>query len=70
MTIFCSQCGFSDFLASRLRLSDWRRLLCFRFPVRCRTCRHRMFGSLVQVIRLSHRRVASKIARIHQPVEL
>jgi hypothetical protein len=70
MTIFCSQCGFSDLVASRIRLADWRRLLLFRLPVRCRTCRHRMFVSLAKGFRLTHRPVASKIARVDQPIEL
>ncbi|MFZ1012437.1 MAG: hypothetical protein WAN28_03775 [Terracidiphilus sp.] len=69
MTIFCSQCGFTDLLASRLRLADWRKLLLLQFPVRCRTCRHRMFASLPRVLHLSRRRVALKIARLHHPVE-
>jgi hypothetical protein len=70
MTLFCGQCGFSDFLVSRIRPADWRHLLRLRVPVRCRTCRHRMFVFLTQGIRGSHRRVASEIARLDQPIEL
>lgn len=70
MTIFCSQCGFSDFVPSRIRLADWRRLLLLRFPLRCRTCRHRMFVSLAQGIRLTHGGATLKIARLDQPFEL
>ena len=43
----CKLCGSKKFRVSRLRIPDLYKLLCFRYPVRCRTCYRRVFVNLI-----------------------
>lgn len=48
----CSICYNSNFRLSRLRRTDVATLLTFHYPVRCRTCSHRMQGSFLFALQL------------------
>lgn len=43
--MICGRCAGTEFRLSRMRLSDVPRLLALRFPVRCRSCHRRTYGS-------------------------
>jgi hypothetical protein len=46
MEIRCYDCGSTQFRRSRLRLSDLKRLLFLRYPVRCLSCFRRAYTSI------------------------
>ena len=46
VTLLCTQCGSSEFQSSRLRLSDFSRLLRLQLPVRCRACMKRRYAPI------------------------
>jgi hypothetical protein len=48
----CPQCGSNHLRTSRLRSSDFPRLLLFQYPVRCRVCRERMHVGLLLALNL------------------
>lgn len=48
----CPSCINSKFHLSHFRRQDLPRLLIFRYPIRCATCSHRMYGSLLFAIQL------------------
>jgi len=48
----CIHCGSSKLRTSRIRASDWVRLLIFQLPVRCRVCHERGYAGLLLSINL------------------
>ena len=42
----CTECYASDFRLSRLRSDDLNQILTLRWPMRCRYCGHRTYGSI------------------------
>lgn len=45
----CPSCGSGDFRPSRLRGEDIPLLLGLQYPVRCRTCRERMYVCILNL---------------------
>jgi hypothetical protein len=52
----CPNCYNSDFRISRLRTHDLPRLLFMQYPVRCRTCKERLYRNLLMTLNLRHAR--------------
>jgi hypothetical protein len=48
----CSGCGSSDFRLSHFRGEDVFQLVCFQYPVRCRTCRQRDYAFFWQALKI------------------
>jgi len=46
----CTKCGSVKFRISRMKPSDFMKLITFRFPVRCRICNRRRFVPLSTAI--------------------
>ena len=44
--MICPTCYKSAFRLSRFHTTDMPALLTFRYPVRCRTCDHRLYANL------------------------
>jgi hypothetical protein len=51
----CTECYSSDFRLSRLRSGDFNRILTLRWPMRCRYCGHRTYGSIFRAAYLKMR---------------
>ncbi len=43
----CMHCKATEFRLSSLRLRDLEHLAVLQYPVRCRYCHHRTYGSLL-----------------------
>jgi hypothetical protein len=52
MAICCPVCGSEDVRPSRLREGDGYHILRFHYPIRCRSCRLRGWGSFYWVAKL------------------
>ena len=50
--MICPTCYKSDFRLSRFQWADFPALFALQYPVRCRTCDHRMYGGLLFAFRL------------------
>lgn len=50
--MICSRCGSSSIRLSRMRPSDFSRLLLLQRPVRCHICLHRRFVNLLFALTL------------------
>jgi len=50
MALLCNDCGSTQFRRSRLRMSDLRKLIQLRYPVRCTVCNARRFASIPVVL--------------------
>ncbi|MGB3628892.1 MAG: hypothetical protein WBA18_05310, partial [Terracidiphilus sp.] len=50
MIAYCRQCGSADVRPSHLQPGDWGYFLRLRYPVRCRSCRHRGSVSLLFIL--------------------
>ena len=46
MDLRCNDCGSTQFRRSHLRISDLRKLILLRYPVRCTVCFARGFASI------------------------
>ena len=46
----CPSCGSSKFRTSRLRSSDFSKLLALQYPVRCKVCKERSFAFFVTAL--------------------
>jgi hypothetical protein len=52
MTIYCHECGSTNVRIAHFRFGDLIRLLAFRYPVRCRTCKARWHAPVRYAIHL------------------
>jgi hypothetical protein len=52
----CPNCYNSDFRLSRLRTHDLTRLFFLQFPVRCLTCKERVYRNFLMALNLRHAR--------------
>lgn len=52
----CRSCGSSDFRLSRLRVSDFTKLIIFHYPIRCLRCRQRSFAPFSEAFAYRRRR--------------
>ena len=52
----CLTCGGSEFRLSRFRFKDLERLAVLQYPVRCRECQERTYGSLLLALYLRQAR--------------
>ncbi|HTW47324.1 MAG TPA: hypothetical protein VMD92_05210 [Acidobacteriaceae bacterium] len=43
--MICTKCQGTEFRLSSLRFRDLERLAVLQYPVRCRQCHHRTYGS-------------------------
>jgi hypothetical protein len=43
----CVRCKATEFRLSSLRLKDLEHLAVLQYPMRCRSCHHRTYGSLL-----------------------
>ena len=50
MLAYCPQCGSADLRPSHLQPGDWHYLIRLRYPVRCRSCRHRGSVNLFKIL--------------------
>jgi hypothetical protein len=50
--MLCSICSYSNFRLSHFRSSDLKNILLFQYPVRCRDCHERQYGSLLLALQL------------------
>ena len=61
----CPNCYNSDFRLSRFRTHDLPRLFFMQYPVRCLTCRERLYRNLLIALNLRH--VRQERARQNSP---
>ena len=56
----CPNCYNSDFRLSKFRSEDLLHLLLLKYPVRCRTCKERIYANAVQTLNLAlkHRKTS------------
>jgi hypothetical protein len=50
--MLCTLCHFSAFRLSHYRSGDFINLLLFQYPVRCRDCHERQYGSWLLALQL------------------
>lgn len=50
MFTYCRQCGSADLRPSHLQPGDWNYFIRLRYPIRCRSCRHRGSASLLMIL--------------------
>jgi hypothetical protein len=62
MEIHCHDCGSTQIRRSRLRLSDLKKLVLLRYPIRCVACYTRGFAWILDAFSISHK-PQNKIAR-------
>jgi len=55
MIAYCRQCGSADLRPSHLQPGDFRYFLRLRYPIRCRSCRHRGSVNLLMLFTVWHR---------------
>jgi hypothetical protein len=55
----CQRCKATEFRLSSLRFRDLEHLAVLRYPVRCRSCHHRTYGSLLLAL------VLFQLRRLH-----
>jgi ribosomal protein L40E len=55
MIAYCRQCGSADLRPSHLRDGDLHYLFRLRYPIRCRTCRHRGSVHLLMILAVWYR---------------
>jgi hypothetical protein len=48
----CGRCHATEFRLSSLRFRDLEHLAVLQYPVRCRYCHHRAYGSLLLALML------------------
>ena len=53
VSIKCRRCGRTDFRLSRFHPFDLKRLAILQYPVRCRSCHHRRFTSLLGALKVA-----------------
>jgi hypothetical protein len=46
-TMVCVRCKATEFRLSSLRFKDLEHLAVLQYPMRCRSCHHRTYGSLL-----------------------
>jgi len=59
----CRICRYSNFRLSHYRSSDLKNLLLLQYPVRCRECNGRQYGSLLLALQLLQ---AQRVRRAEQ----
>ena len=73
--MLCQICRYSNFRLSHYRASDLKNILLFQYPMRCRDCHERQFGSLLlamqlwqaqRVRRLEHKSKATSFGKTTQ----
>ncbi len=55
MELQCHDCGSTQIRRSRLRLTDLKRLVLLRYPVRCAVCYARGYAWILDAFSISHK---------------